>query len=97
VVVHALTIGFALSMVFAHAPVIVPAITRRHLPFHPAMWGVWGLLQVGLIVRAISGARAADVSWQFGGVIDVVALLAFLVTTLTLVVAASRSRVQASR
>lgn len=87
-VVHALTIGFALSMVIAHAPVIVPAIIRRPLPYHPVMWAVWGLLQAGLVVRAIGGARDSDAVWQFGGAVDVVALLAFLVTTVTLVVTA---------
>ena len=54
-VVHALTIGFALSMVLAHAPVIVPAIARRDLPYNTAMWVVWGSLQLGLVIRALAG------------------------------------------
>lgn len=90
VVVHALTIGFALSMVVAHAPVIVPAIARRPLPYHPVMWAVWLLLQAGLLIRAIAGARGNDGAWQLGGAVDVVALLAFLVTTVTLVITAGR-------
>ncbi len=90
IVVHALTIGFALSMVIAHAPVIVPAVIRRDLPYHPAMWAVWALLQVGLVVRLLAGARSAEGAWQFGGAVDVVALLAFVVTTVTLVLTAAR-------
>jgi len=96
-VVHALTIGFALSMVIAHAPVIVPAVIRRELPYHPVMWAVWALLQVGLIVRGLAGARAAEGAWQFGGAIDVIALLAFVVSTATLVVAAARRSARGTR
>lgn len=89
-VVHALTIGFVLSMLVAHAPVIVPAIARRPLPYHPVMWAVWGLLQAGLVIRVLAGARDATEAWQFGGTLDVFALLAFLVTTVTLVATSDR-------
>ncbi|QAY71150.1 hypothetical protein [Xylanimonas protaetiae] len=85
VVVHALTIGFVLSMIIAHAPVIVPAVVRRPVPYHPVMWAVWGLLQGGLLVRVLAAARAADGAWQVGGTVSVVALLAFLVVTVGLV------------
>jgi hypothetical protein len=84
-VVHALTIGFVLSMILAHAPVIVPAIVRRPLPYHPVLWVVWGLLQAGLLVRVLGGARDAVWAWQAGGTLSVVALLAFLAATVTLV------------
>jgi hypothetical protein len=89
-VVHALTIGFVLSMILAHAPVIVPAIAHRPLPYHPAMWAVWGLLHAGLLVRVLAGARAAEGAWRFGGALSVVATLAFLGTTLTLVTRSGR-------
>lgn len=87
-VVHALTIGFVLSMVVAHAPVIVPAIARRPLPYHPAMWAVAALLHAGLLVRVLAASRSADDAWRFGGALSVAALLAFLVTTVTLVATA---------
>lgn len=89
-VIHALTIGFVLSMILAHAPVIVPAIARRPLPYHPVMWAVWGLLHVGLAIRVVAGARSAAEPWRFGGALSVVALLAFLVTTVTLILTGPR-------
>jgi hypothetical protein len=92
-VVHALTIGFVLSMILAHAPVIVPALARRPLPYHPVMWAVWALLHAGLLVRVVAGARAAEDAWQLGGTLSVVALLAFLATTVTLVVRGAGGRV----
>ena len=30
--VHAITIGFVVSMLLAHAPVIIPAVARREVP-----------------------------------------------------------------
>lgn len=88
--VHSLTIGFALSMVIAHAPVIIPAIVRKPLPYHPAMWAVAGLMHAGLVVRVMAGARDSELPWQFGGALSVAALLAFLVLTVSLVVTRSR-------
>jgi len=32
-VVHAIFLGFVISMVMAHAPVILPAVLRRPLPY----------------------------------------------------------------
>ncbi len=89
-VVHALTIGFVLSMVVAHAPVIVPAIARRPLPYHPVMWVVAALLHAGLLVRVLAGARGAEAVWRFGGTVSVVAMLAFLASTVTLVALGAR-------
>ncbi len=96
--VHALTIGFALSMVMAHAPIILPAVARREVPYSPVLWAVWGLLQAGLLVRVIAGARvglgqdSAFAGWQFGGAIDVLTVLAFVITTVTLILLSSSAK-----
>lgn len=89
--VHSLTIGFALSMIMAHAPIIIPAVVRRSVPYSPVMWAVWFMLQLGLVVRVISGTRAAlgqnaVPGWQLGGAIDVFTVLAFVIMTVTLIV-----------
>lgn len=80
-VVHAAFLGFTLSMVMAHAPVILPAVLRRTLPWHPGLWAPLVLLHLGLLVRLWLGdARGIRLAWQVGGVLDVVALLLFVVT-----------------
>lgn len=89
-VIHSLTIGFALSMVFAHAPVIVPAIARRSLPYSPVMWTPWALLQLGLIMRILAGARGSELAWQFGGSLDVIAVVVFVLSTLALIVISAK-------
>jgi hypothetical protein len=77
-VVHATFLGFAMSMVMAHAPVIFPSVLRRPLPYRAAMWNPLVLLQIGLIVRIGPGdGLGLEGPWQIGAVLNVVALLAF--------------------
>lgn len=89
--VHALALGFVVSMLLAHAPVIVPAVAKRPVPYHPTMHLGLVLLQGSLVVRLLAGARAADVPWRFGGALGVVAMLVFAGTTLALAILASCS------
>jgi hypothetical protein len=89
-VIHSVFLGFTISMVMAHAPVILPAVMRRPLPYHPVLFAPAVLLHAGLLVRLWLGdARGLRTCWQVGGVLNVVALLLFA----TLVVwGASRGR-----
>ena len=82
---HALFLGFVFSMVFAHAPVIVPAVLRVRVPFHRAVYGPLALLHASLALRLLAGdAAGSRVAWQVGGVLNEVAILAFLATMATL-------------
>ncbi|MFP5334182.1 MAG: hypothetical protein ACLGIV_02615 [Actinomycetes bacterium] len=77
--VHAVFLGFVLSMVMAHAPVILPAVLRRPLPYRPAMYGPAVLLHASLVLRlAVGDARDVGWAWQAGGLLNVVAVLAFV-------------------
>lgn len=77
--VHAVFLGFAISMVMAHAPTILPAVTRVPLPYRAALWWPWLLLQVSLVVRLWGGdALGSEVARQVGGVGNAVALLLFV-------------------
>lgn len=79
-VVHAVMLGFAISMVMAHAPVILPAVLRRPLPYRPMMWIPLVLMHVGLVARIIAGDLLGSYPiWQAGSVINVIALLLFFV------------------
>lgn len=78
-VVHAVFLGFAMSMIFAHAPTILPAVTRVPLPYVPVMWLPWLLLQVSLVARLWGGdALGLDLALRLGGAGNAVAVLAFL-------------------
>ncbi|HSK23977.1 MAG TPA: hypothetical protein VK906_12410 [Egicoccus sp.] len=49
--VHSLFLGFVLSMVMGHAPIIVPAVLRRPLQFHPVAYGPLVLLHLSVALR----------------------------------------------
>lgn len=76
-VVHGVFLGFAMSMVLAHAPVILPAVVRRPLAFRPALWVPLGLLHAGLVVRLALGNGLTDLPvWRIGATVTILALLA---------------------
>jgi len=78
--IHATFLGFAMSMVMAHAPVILPAVLRRPLPYRPMLVVPVVLLHASLLVRLLGGdAWAIPGAWQWGGVLNVAAVLLFAV------------------
>jgi len=76
--VHAIFLGFVFSMVFAHAPIIVPAVLGVALPYRPAFYVPLALLHGGLAVRLIGGELGSIEAWRWGGVASEVAIVAFL-------------------
>jgi hypothetical protein len=53
---HALGLGFIISMVMGHAPVILPAVARVKLLFGPWFYAPLALLHASLLVRVFGGA-----------------------------------------
>lgn len=78
-VVHSVTIGFTMSMIMAHAPIILPAVIRRPLPYRPFLWLPTVFLNIGLFIRLIGDVRGLGVTWQIGGSILVLTILGFLI------------------
>lgn len=74
---HALFVGFVLSMVFAHAPIILPAVARVSLPFHPALFAPLALLHVGLLVRVTGDLLALHSLRVVGATTNVLSLVLF--------------------
>lgn len=82
-VIHAVLLGFALSMIMAHATTILPAVLHVQLPFRQAMWLPAALLHASLIVRIWIGDGLGNrPAWQLGGALAVAALLLFVITAL---------------
>ena len=75
---HAIFLGFVFAMIFGHAPIIFPAVLGVPVPFRPAFYAHLAVLHVSLALR-VSGDLAA---WwpgrQWGGLLNVVAVLLFL-------------------
>lgn len=94
---HAVFIGFVLSMIFAHAPVIVPSVLGRALPYRPVLYLPLALLHVTLILRLVGGDAAGNRTlWQWAGSLNEVALLLFLALAAGSVLRSGRARRRAA-
>ena len=92
---HAVMLGFVFSMVFGHAPIILPAVLRVAVPYHPYFYVPLALLHGSLLVRF-----AADIAMQpqwraWAGAFNAIALLAFLLGTLTAILRGSSTAAHA--
>jgi hypothetical protein len=77
---HAFFVGFVFSMVFGHAPVILPAVLRVRFPYHPALYLPLALLHLSLAVRVFLSATVG--AWG-----NVAAIVLFVATAIFLVTA----------
>ena len=79
-------LGFVFSMVFGHAPIIFPAVLRVAVPYSPYFYAPLALLHASLIVR-LAGDWMLSPEWRaWGGVLNGVALLAFVLGTIAAVI-----------
>lgn len=92
-VVHAVFLGFTISMILAHAPVILPAVLRRPLPYHPVLWVPAVLLHLSLVTRVWLGdALGSAELWRAGAAVNIVAVLTFAGCAVWLTTAGTRTR-----
>lgn len=92
---HALAVGFIMTMVIAHVCMIVPSVIRRPLPFHPLLWGAWALMQVGLLIRLLGAIRLYTPLWKAGNLLNVLGILSMMLIVVYL--AARGKQVLASK
>jgi hypothetical protein len=76
---HAIFLGFVFSMIFAHAPIILPTITGLALPFQNSFYIHAALLHISLLVR-VAGDLGVWLSFQqWSGFLSTLAILLFLI------------------
>jgi hypothetical protein len=91
-VLHAIFVGFVLSMVFAHAAIILPAVARIEIPFHPALYVPLAALHVTVAARIVGDLAGLPSLRRSGGMGNAIALVLFLLAVL-----AARARRRATR
>lgn len=89
ITIHTVFLGFVMSMIFAHAPIIVTSVLRVSLPYHPAMYVPVIALHLGLLTRVTGAVGQNQVIYQIGGVINIAAVLLFILTAVVSAVASS--------
>ncbi len=78
IVVHATFLGFTITMIMAHAPIILPAVLHRPLPYRAVLWVPVVLMHTSLVLRLWLGDLLDNATaWRLGGVLNVVSLLLF--------------------
>ncbi len=80
---HALLLGFVFSMIFGHAPIIIPALTGLRLNYTPLFYVHLTVLHVSLVIR-VGGSLIRDFpAQQWSGLLNVTAVLLFMAVTIT--------------
>jgi hypothetical protein len=74
---HAFFLGFVVSMVFAHGPVIFPAILGRPLRFHRGFYLPLAMLHAGLAMRVLGDLAGLVPCRRYGGLLNAASILVF--------------------
>ena len=75
---HAVFLGFVFSMIFGHAPVILPAVLRVRFPYSPVLYLPLALLHLSVFVRTTTSTLLG--AWG-----NAAAIAVFIVTAAALV------------
>lgn len=77
---HAAFLGFALAMIFGHAPIILPAVTGVKVAFRGLLYGPLVILNMSVAVRVGADLASAPELRRWSGMLTVLALAAFAAT-----------------
>ncbi|HFC11257.1 MAG TPA: hypothetical protein ENJ56_00330 [Anaerolineae bacterium] len=77
---HTLFLGFAMSMIFAHAPIILPAILGITVPYRRILYSAPVLLHFSLLLRIFGDLTVQQAIRKWGGLLNALAILAFFAT-----------------
>jgi hypothetical protein len=79
-ILHALFLGFVVSMIFAHAPIIFPAVVRIAIPYRQAFYAPLILLHLSLALRIGGDLSSWAAGRRWGGALNVAAIALFMAT-----------------
>lgn len=80
---HSITLGFVFGMVFGHAPIILPSVLKLKLVYSPLFYLHLALLQISLVVRVYGDLGQVVELRSWGGLLNALAILVFMVNTLS--------------
>jgi hypothetical protein len=88
---HSFFVGFVFSMIFAHGPIILPAILSRPLEFHPVFYVHLLTLHLGIALRLAGDLAGLAALRRWGGLLNAIAILLFLLATASRLALSSRA------
>lgn len=79
---HSIALGFVFSMVFGHAPIIVPSVLGVSLPFSLASYGHLVLLHLSVLGRVAGDLGLPVMAPSWSGLGNMGAIMLFVINTL---------------
>jgi hypothetical protein len=89
--IHSIFLGFVFSMIFAHAPIIFPAVVGRPMAFRRFFYAHAVVLHVSLIARVASDLTRSFVAFRWAGLGNLLAVLLFFASSVYGMIAARRA------
>lgn len=80
-ILHSLFLGFVLAMIFGHAPIIFPAVLQVPILYSPLFYIHFAFLQISLLIRITGDIASISQASKWGGLINAVSLILFIVNT----------------
>lgn len=80
-VLHAILLGFVFSTIFGHAPIIFPAVLGVRVAYRPTFYAHLVLLHASLFLRIAGDLAPWPFARAWGGLLNGVAIVAFLANT----------------
>ncbi len=90
-ILHAVFVGFAISMIFGHAPLIFPSVLKLPLQYQPYFYVPLVLLHASLVQRVASDLFGWTYLRQWGGFLSTAAILLFFVLNIVSVVSSRKN------
>ncbi len=90
--VHVFFIGYTFSMIFAHGPIILPAVLGISIkPYHPVLYAWIILVQGSLLMRIISDALGSFDGRKISGILSGAGILLYFITLVVVTIRARMS------
>ncbi len=89
---HSIFLGFVFSMIFAHAPIILPTITGLALPFQKGFYLHAALLHLSLVLRIAGDVFLSPSVQRWAGLLNAAAILLFLANNVRAVRLGAKAR-----
>jgi hypothetical protein len=93
---HSIFLGFVFAMIFAHAPIIFPAVLHVPMTFTPRFYSHLILLHLSLLLRVPGDLIPYWPARLWGGMLNVLVLLFFIANTVLAVCTARRPKLAPS-
>ncbi len=90
-VLHSVFVGFVFSMIFGHAPIIFPSVLGVPITYRPTAYVPLALLHGSLVLRLAGDLLPGTFALrQWGGMLNAIAVVLFLVLTVSGIVTSLR-------